>query len=807
MITPGRIAVRATSAMIVYLTRLVVCLGLQALSAGAASSTSRVPNIIVILADDLGYSDLGSYGNTLIQTPHLDALAASGMRFTDFHSNSSVCTPTRAALLTGRYQQRAGVETVFGMNPDEGLSPNVRTLPEYLKSAGYVSGAFGKWHLGRRPPFTPRSHGFDEFLGLHTGDGDHHSRVDRSGGADWWRDDSPLLENGYTTELLTAHALDFIERHRERPFFLYLAQIAPHFPWQGPGDSADRVVGGNYDGDAKFGSRSDKHAAFREMVKAVDDGVGRIMARLRDLALDRDTLVVFASDNGGYSVNRGGYVAVSSNAPWRGQKGELFEGGHRVPMIVSWAGRIAPGQVSDATAMTMDLLPTFLELAGVKLPEGEWKSDGTSLVNHLLHSTLLPARTLFWRRAEAKAVRDGDWKLVVPRAEAPQLFNLAHDSGETVELSKREPDRVKRMLDAFAIWETDVTKSAQSLAFVDPAVIKSEFVFDVLPHPQCHASTIAETADGLVAAWFGGTKENALDVGIWVARHSGKKWTNPVEVANGLTRSSRDGAGVRYPCWNPVLFQPRVGPLMLFYKVGPAADWWGMLVRSVDGGKTWGEPQRLPDGILGPIKNKPVQLANGDILSASSTESLTKPSLWRVHFERSIDGGTTWVSTSAINDGVGLAAIQPSILFHSESRLQAIGRTRQGRLFESWSKDSGQSWGPVTLTDVPNPNSGTDAVTLTNGTHVLVYNDVGLAPDGRKGERTPLSVAVSSDGRVWRPVLVLEDEPGEYSYPAIIQSRDELLHVTYTWRRERIKHVTIDPKAWTVPESAPLELR
>ena len=223
---------------------------------------------------------------------------------------------------------------------------------------------------------------------------------------------------------------------------------------------------------------------------------------------------------------------------------------------------------------------------------------------------------------------------------------------------------------------------------------------------------------------------------------------------------------------------------MLFYKVGPSpSSWWGMLTTSDDDGQTWSKPRRLPEGTVGPIKNKPVQLANGTILSPTSSEDAG----WRVHFERSSDLGRTWTATPAVNDGKQIGAIQPSILFHPGGQLQALGRTRQGRLFETWSADGGRTWSEMTLTDLPNPNAGTDAVTLKDGRHLLVYNPV------TKG-RSPLAVAASSDGKVWSAALVLEKEPGkEFSYPAIIQTHDGLVHITYTWKRERIKHALIDP--------------
>ncbi|MHA3770622.1 sialidase family protein [Verrucomicrobiota bacterium sgz303538] len=316
-----------------------------------------------------------------------------------------------------------------------------------------------------------------------------------------------------------------------------------------------------------------------------------------------------------------------------------------------------------------------------------------------------------------------------------------------------------------------------------PAILRSEFIYESAPFPSCHATTIVETREGLVAAWFGGTKEGAKDVAIWSARYSNGTWSAPVEVANGLQSD-----GTRHPCWNPVLFQPKTGPLLLFYKVGPSpSTWWGMIRTSDDGGAHWSEARRLPDGILGPIKNKPVQLADGTILSPTSSEH----DGWRVHFERSTDGGQTWTATPPVNDGKEIGAIQPSILFHPDGKLQAIGRTKSSKkLYEIWSEDGGKNWGAMTLTSLPNPNSGTDAVTLKDGRHLLVYNHT---PKGR----SPLNVAISQDGKQWQSALVLESEPGEFSYPAVIQTRDGLVHITYTWKRQRVRHVVVDPAKLT----------
>lgn len=319
-----------------------------------------------------------------------------------------------------------------------------------------------------------------------------------------------------------------------------------------------------------------------------------------------------------------------------------------------------------------------------------------------------------------------------------------------------------------------------------PGMLKSEYIYETAPFPECHASTLAETSKGLVAAWFGGTKEKHPDVGIWVSRLENGRWTVPVEVANGI-----ESAQKRYPTWNPVLHQPKNGPLMLFYKVGPSpSQWWGMLTTSSDGGRTWSKPQRLPDGIAGPIKNKAVELANGDLLCPSSTEDKG----WRVHFERTSDLGKTWQRTEPINDGKEFGVIQPTVLFHKDGKLQGLFRSRQGKIVESWSNDQGKTWSKLTATNLPNPNSGIDGVTLKDGRHLLVYNHVITAP-GKWGDRAPLNVAVSPDGRTWKAALVLEPGPpeAEYSYPAVIQTVDGLVHITYTWNRKKVKHVVVDP--------------
>ena len=317
------------------------------------------------------------------------------------------------------------------------------------------------------------------------------------------------------------------------------------------------------------------------------------------------------------------------------------------------------------------------------------------------------------------------------------------------------------------------------------AIVEDGFIFDQSPNAMSHASTIAETRDGLVAAWFAGTFESNRDVGIWMSQNDGSRWSTPFEVANGLMAD-----GTRYACWNPVLFQWANGPLALFYKVGPSPKtWWGMC-RESGGGGIWDAPRRLPDGILGPIKNKPVLLANGDLLSPSSSEHAG----WQVHLERSSDRGRTWTRIGPLNDGRTVAAIQPSILLHSNDRLQLLCRSKQGRIAESWSSDGGGSWSEVRLTSLPNPNSGTDAVSLADGRSLLVYNC-------SSSWRSPLNIAVSADGQSWQDVQTLASGLGEYSYPAVIQTADGLVHVTYTWNLSHIRHTVIDPTKLAVGSS------
>jgi predicted neuraminidase len=332
-----------------------------------------------------------------------------------------------------------------------------------------------------------------------------------------------------------------------------------------------------------------------------------------------------------------------------------------------------------------------------------------------------------------------------------------------------------------------------------PSILVQEFIYAIenAPTPECHASTVEVSNGAVIASWFGGTKEKNKDVVIWASRRTNGSWSDPIEVADGVQDD-----GTRYPCWNPVLFKPASSagspkgqPLYLFYKVGPSPqEWWGLYMVSKDDGKTWSEPVKLPEGILGPIKNQPVQLKNGDILSPSSNE--TPSGEWTVHLEYSSDNARTWSKSQPLNNPSEFGAIQPLILNYGDGKLQLLSRTKNGVVAENWSEDKGKTWDEMKATSLPNPNSGIDGLTLKDGRQLLVYN-----PTGENwGNRVPLSIAISTDGKDWKKILDLEplrettDEEGEeYSYPTVIQAPDGKVHIVYTWNRKTVKYVVLDP--------------
>ena len=427
---------------------------------GPVPPVKRKPNFIIILADDMGYGDASCYGGW-IKTPHLDRLAAEGMRFTDFHASGAVCSPTRAGLMTGRYQQRAGIPGVINADPKTaahylGLQPAEVTFGKLLKQAGYTSAIFGKWHLGYTKNFNPIHHGFDRFRGYVSGNIDYISHYDRMGVYDWWEGLEHVKEEGYVTHLITKHSVKFISEHKDRPFCLYVPHEAVHTPLQAPGDPPQR---GPAQRRGKGPERGPKET-YTLMMKAMDDGVGEIAAAVKRLGLAENTLIFFFSDNGG--------TRHGSNAPLRGQKGSVWEGGHREPAVAWWPGRIKPGTVCGDLCISLDLMPTLLELAGAALPAGH-KLDGVSLAGLLLEGKGLGRRRLFWN---GRAMRDGPWKLVVAGrgAGGVGLYNLDQDIGEKNNLADKHPQRVAQMLAAIEAWKKDVATGATKQPGAPPGV-------------------------------------------------------------------------------------------------------------------------------------------------------------------------------------------------------------------------------------------------------------------------------------------------------------------------------------------------
>lgn len=437
------------------LTGLILCLCLWQGLPVIAQQADQPPNIVLIVIDDIGYHDLGIYGNALHATPNIDRLGREGMLFTDFHTNGAVCSPTRAALLTGQYQQRTGIEYALGFDKDIGMPLKKLTLAEMLETKGYSSGVFGKWHLGFVKKFGPNDQGFDESY-VSNNTPDYHSHISRTGEPDWYHDQKPQEESGYLTDLVTRHSLDFITNNSDHPFFLFISHIAAHFPFQGPDDPAHRTAGQLWHA-TKYGPlpESQYRRAYRDMIEAVDRSVGEVTAKLDELHLRDNTLIIITSDNGAYSW-------VGSNYPFRGEKGSLYEGGHRVPALANWPGHIPPHSVSDATVMTMDLAPTFLGLARIAPPaDPADRTDGMDLSQVLLKNAELPERKLFWHfknpytHTYSYAERHGDWKYLVEEGNA-FLFNLGMDPTESNNLLSNYPGIAKQMEKDYQQWLTEL---------------------------------------------------------------------------------------------------------------------------------------------------------------------------------------------------------------------------------------------------------------------------------------------------------------------------------------------------------------
>ncbi len=439
-----------------------------------SSVLAKPPNFIVIMVDDMGHAGVSCFGNPHFQTPEIDRLAREGMRLTDFHSSGTVCSPTRAGLLTGRYQQRAGIEAVIHPVADhpehrKGLRESEVTFAERLKEAGYVTGLIGKWHQGyvhNSEEFHPQNHGFDEFIGYHSGNIDFISHVGDHLRHDWWHGREETREEGYVTDLINRHALDFIERHRDEPFCLYLPHLSIHNPVQVRGDPVRRSIEAGWV-RWKPADEAERLEKYRGMVLPIDEGVGQIREKLTELGLAEDTLVLFFSDNGASSD------FPSGNPRWRGNKGSVYEGGHKVPFIAWWPGQIAPGTESDAPAITLDIMPTLLSLAGVA-PAADRPLDGVDLSALLREGKAPEPRPFFWASlanngARSEAIREGPWKLVVnhPKAEPGsfenervELYRLDSDPSEAVDLAASQPERAEKMLARLKAWYAETLSTA-----------------------------------------------------------------------------------------------------------------------------------------------------------------------------------------------------------------------------------------------------------------------------------------------------------------------------------------------------------
>lgn len=458
-----------------FRTHLILMAAALVTTQAPAPASAAAPNFVIIMVDDMGYGDAGCYGGKAFPTENIDRLASEGMRFTDFHSSCPVCSPTRAGLLTGRYQQRAGVDGViyaaFNRNRHHGLQHQEITFAEVLKEQGYATGLFGKWHLGYQEQYNPTYQGFDWFVGYVSGNVDFHSHIDGAAVFDWWHQNQHNRETGYTTHLITRHAVEFIRAKRDTPFCLYIAHEAPHDPYQGPHDEPVREEGKK---GLRYNHREPQHAerAYAEMMIAMDQGVGEVMQTIKELGLAETTFVMFFSDNGATGPGSCGNLY--------GMKGSLWEGGHRVPGIAWWPRHIEPGTVSDQLAFTIDVMPTLLDLAAAPLPRGH-HLDGTSLVPLLTEGKSLGERQLFWQYRDGVAMRDGPWKLVIngggpvrrgdrlPHIDWDRpadgrdklaLFQLDEDPAEHQNLAAEQPDRVAAMRAAIAAWRRDVAAGA-----------------------------------------------------------------------------------------------------------------------------------------------------------------------------------------------------------------------------------------------------------------------------------------------------------------------------------------------------------
>ena len=424
-----------------------------------AQSTPSRPNIILIITDDVGYGDIGSYGAPDIKTPNIDALAKAGTRFTQFYANASSCTPTRAGLISGRYQQRFAMERPLGAastaDGELGLPATGRSLPQLLRTAGYTTALLGKWHLGYLPEFSPLKHGFDSFFGFKSGYIDYYEHTDSTGKPDLFENDTPTPASGYMTDLITQRSVTFIAEHAQSPFFLEVAYNAAHWPYQVPDHPSKAIDNSRHllPQDENTGTRAD----YVKIMERADQGVGQIMAAVDRQGLAANTIVIFTNDNGGEWLSR--------NAPLFNRKFTLYEGGIRVPAVVRWPGHVPAGVVSTQVGITMDLSASILAAAGATVP-ADAKLEGINLWPLLAKGAKPVSRTLFWRVTTVglnqKAVRDGDWKLLVEGTARVMLFDVSKDLGERNDVAAANTAVVRRLHQELLAWEKDVDAEAKS---------------------------------------------------------------------------------------------------------------------------------------------------------------------------------------------------------------------------------------------------------------------------------------------------------------------------------------------------------
>ncbi|MEZ4903478.1 MAG: sulfatase-like hydrolase/transferase [Spirosomataceae bacterium] len=427
---------------------------------GKKDDKDTLPNFVIIMADDLGYGDISCYGNTYINTPNIDKLASEGIRFIDFHSNGAVCSPTRAALMTGKYQQRTGVESVITAKNHRhvGLSLDEITIAEELKKYNYNCGMYGKWHLGYSKEYNPTLQGFDDYSGFVSGNIDYNAHIDQEGYLDWWKGTNIDNEEGYSTDLITKKGVRFIQENnpqkKGKPFFLYLTHEAPHSPYQ---RRMSKVLRENGVGTTEPIMKDSIRSIYKEMVEVMDEGIGKVIDALKETGQYKNTIVIFLSDNG---ANTNG-----SNGDLRGYKGDVYEGGSRVPAIISYPDKIKKGMVNNQTILTMDILPTLLDFIDKK-PTGK-KVDGISIKNNLLYQVNLPERAVFFAYNNRSFIRSGKWKMIHIKEQNKdrfELYNLSIDLKESKDVGLENPILLNNMKEELMKWEVDVRKGVKKVS-------------------------------------------------------------------------------------------------------------------------------------------------------------------------------------------------------------------------------------------------------------------------------------------------------------------------------------------------------